>query len=126
MSPAVAVALVGVVLLVLGIVLVVQPARWAESIDHSDPQAMQALGGAVRVLMGLALVYGAAETAYPSGVNAFGIVLVAVGVMTLWVEPERFRSWIDRWLAGSLVLRLRVGGILSTIVGAFLVLAALG
>jgi hypothetical protein len=46
--------------------------------------------------------------------------------MTLWVEPERFRSWIDRWLAGSLVLRLRVGGILSTIVGAFLVVAAIG
>lgn len=126
MSPAIAVLVVGLVLACLGVGLVAQPARWAESIEHADRQAMQALGGAVRVLMGLALVYGADATLYPSGVHAFGLVLVAVGVMILWVTPERFRSWVERWLAGSLVWRLRVGGLLSTIVGAFLVVAAVG
>mgnify|MGYP001055416108 CR=1 FL=1 len=124
MSPALAVAFVGVVLLCLGIALVVAAARWAHAIDRADRQAMQALGGALRVLMGLALVYGADATRHPSGVHAFGLVLVAVGVMVLWVEPERFRAWVDRWLAGSLVWRQRLGGLLAVIVGVFLTLAA--
>jgi uncharacterized membrane protein HdeD (DUF308 family) len=124
MSPAIAVLVVGLVLLCLGVALVAHPAGWARAIARSDRQAMQALGGAVRVLMGLALVYGADATRYVSGVHAFGLVLVAVGVMTLWVGHERFSSWIEGWLAGSLVLRLRLGGLLSVIVGAFLVFAA--
>jgi hypothetical protein len=74
--------------------------------------------------MGLALVYGADATISPSAVHAFGFVLVAVGIMILSVTPERFRSWVERWLAGSLVWRLRVGGLLATIVGAFLVVVA--
>ena len=124
MSPAIAVLVVGLVLLCLGVALVAQPARWARAIARSDRQAMQALGGAVRVLMGLALVYGADATMYASGVHAFGLVLVAVGVMVLWVAPERFSSWIEGWLAGSLVWRLRLGGLLSVIVGAFLIFAS--
>lgn len=125
MSPAVFVAVVGVVLVLLGIALVVQPSHWAVSIARSDREALQALGGAVRVLLGLALVYGAKATAYPGGVHAFGLALVTVGVVTLWVEPARFRSWLDRWLAGSIVWRLRVGGLLATIIGVFLVVAAI-
>jgi hypothetical protein len=126
MSPAIAVAVVGLILVCLGAGLVAGAARWAESIEHADRQAMQALGGAVRVLMGLALVYGADATISPSAVHAFGLVLVAIGVMTLWVAPERFRSWVERWLAGSLVWRLRIGGLLSAIVGGFLVFTAVG
>lgn len=124
MSPAIAVVVVGLVLVCLGVGLVAQPTRWAEAIAHADRQTMQALGGAVRVLMGLALVYGADGTISPTGVHAFGLVLVTVGIMILWVAPERFRSWVERWLAGALVWRLRVGGLLATVVGAFLVVAA--
>ena len=124
MSSAVAAAVAAPVLVCPGAASAAQPARWAESIEHADPQAMQALGGAVRVLMGLALVYGADGTIYPSAVHAFGLALVAIGVMTLWVAPERFRAWVEKWIAGSLVWRLRVGGLLSAIVGAFLVVAA--
>jgi hypothetical protein len=123
-SPAIAVVVVGFVLLGLGLGLVAQATRWARVMATADRQAMQALGGAVRVLMGLALVYGAGATIVPRGVNAFGVVLVAIGVMTLAVAPERFASWVDRWVAGSLVWRLRVGGLLAMLVGAFLVFAA--
>lgn len=124
MSPAIAVVVVGLILVCLGVGLVAQPVRWAQAIAHVDRQGMQALGGAIRVLMGLALVYGADATISPSAVHAFGLALVAIGVMTLWVAPERFRSWVERWLAGSLVWRLRVGGLLSVVVGGFLVFAA--
>lgn len=126
MSPAFAVVVVGFVLLGLGLGLVAQATRWVRVIATADRQAMQALGGAVRVLMGLALVYGADATVLPSGVNAFGLVLVAIGVMTLSVAPERFASWIDRWIAGSLVWRLRVGGVLAISAGALLVFSVCG
>jgi hypothetical protein len=125
-SPAIAVVVVGFVLLGLGLALLAQATRWARMIATADRQAMQALGGAVRVLMGLALLYGADATVLPSGVNAFGLVLVAIGVMTLAVAPERFASWIDRWMAGSLVWRLRVGGVLAISAGALLVFSVCG
>jgi uncharacterized membrane protein len=123
--PAVAIAIVGFVMLSLGIGLVAQAPRWSRVIAVADRQVMQALGGALRVLMGLVLVYGARETRYPAAVNAFGLVLVVVGVMILSVSTPRFESWVDRWVTGSLVWRLRVGGLLSTAVGVFLVWAAI-
>ena len=125
MSPAVLVAVVGSVLLCLGLGLLTHAPHWSRALENADREAMQALGGALRVLMGLALVYGSHATDYPTAVHAFGLALVGIGVMTLWVDAERFRSWVDRWVAGSLVWRLRVGGLLSAIVGVFLVLAAL-
>jgi uncharacterized membrane protein len=125
-SPTVVIAVVGFVLLCLGLCLLAQATRWARSIAEADREAMQALGGALRVLMGLGLVYGAPDTDYPDAIHAFGLVLVAIGVMILWVNPSRFRSWVDRWVAGSLVWRLRVGGLLAIIVGTFLVWAAIG
>jgi uncharacterized protein YjeT (DUF2065 family) len=125
-SPGLVVAAVGSILLCVGIALVAHATRWTRLIAVADRDVMQALGGALRVLMGLALVYAARDTRYPEAVHAFGLVLVAVGVMILWVSPTRFRSWIDRWIVGSLVWRLRVGGALSIFVGAFLVWAAIG
>lgn len=126
MLSVVAIGVVGFVLLCLGIGLVASAPRWSDVITAADREVMQALGGALRVLMGLVLVYGAKATRYPAAVNAFGLVLVVVGVMVLSISRARFASWVDRWAAGSLVWRLRVGGMLSAIVGAFLTWAAVG
>ena len=59
MSPAVLVAVVGSVLLCLGLGLLTHAPHWSRALEKADREAMQALGGALRVLMGLALVYGA-------------------------------------------------------------------
>ncbi len=124
MSPVFVVAGVGVVLFCLGAGLVVQGRRWVEAMEGADSEAIQALGGAVRVFMGIGLLYGAKETAYPTGVHALGLTLVTIGVVILWIDPARFREWVDRWRAGSLLWRLRVGGVLSMILGVLLVSAA--
>lgn len=87
---------------------------------RTDRALLQASGGAVRIGAGLALLYGADATAYPAGVFLFGTVLVCAGVLVLAVSPKRFAGWIDRWLGGSMVARLRVGGLLAVLAGALL------
>lgn len=117
------VALVAVVCVVLGAALLVAPQRWARALETGNRAALQALGGALRVVLGVTLMYGARGTAYPVGVFAFGVALVGVGVAILWVDEARFSRWVDGWIAGSLTLRLRTGGLLSIVIGALLWIA---
>jgi hypothetical protein len=114
------VAVVGTFLMAFGLALVVTPRRASTVIARSDRGTLQALGGVVRVAAGLGLVYGADATAYPEGVFLFGAVMVAAGVMILVVDEARFSSWIDAWLRGSMVWRLRAGGGLALVAGGLL------
>jgi uncharacterized membrane protein len=118
------VAIVGVVLLVLGVALVAAPRAWERALATAHRPTLQAIGGGVRVLLGLALLYGARSSAYPTGVSAFGALLVAVGFVILWIDAARFSRWVDGWLAGSLRWRLRAGGGLMIVMGAILWAAA--
>lgn len=125
MSLVSAVAAVAGLLVLIGTALLVVPSRWARLTVSADPSAVQAMGGALRVLMGLALVYGAESTAFPSAVAAFGTVLVGVGVAILWVDPAAFARWLGAWTRGALVRRLRVGGVLALLAGLSLVASLL-
>ncbi|TFH30636.1 MAG: hypothetical protein E4H00_04820 [Myxococcales bacterium] len=120
MLAAAMVAFVGCFLVLMGFALVVTPRRWAGTIEHSDRATLQAYGGMVRVLFGLVLLYGAEASVYPEGVFAFGAVMIGVGVMVLCVKEARFSGWIDHWLRGGLVWRLRLGGCLALLAGALL------
>jgi hypothetical protein len=91
-----------------------------------DRELLQALGGAVRIGLGmLLLLYGADASPFAPAVRAFGLVLVAVGVVVLVVRTSTFCSWVDGWLRGSLGWRLRLGGALAAVLGSLLVVSVL-
>jgi hypothetical protein len=125
MDPAWPVAAVGSMLVVFGLLLIARTARATRAIATMDRALLQALAGAVRIGLGVLLLYGADASPYAPAVRAFGWVLLGVGVVVLVVETSTFGVWVDGWLRGSLGWRLRVGGALSVIVGTLLVTSVL-
>ncbi len=119
------VAAVGAMLAAMGVILLVRTERAALSIATTDRELLQALGGGVRVALGLLLLYGAEGSAYAPAVRAFGYVLLGVGVVVLAVKTSTFGTWVDGWLGGSLGWRLRLGGALAVITGVILVASVL-
>ena len=88
------VAAVGSMLIAFGLLLVARTARAAHAITTMDRELLQALGGAVRIALGMLLLYGADASPFAPAVRAFGLVLVAVGVVVLvavleWMNVAR-------------------------------------
>ncbi len=125
MDPAWPVAAVGSMLIAFGLLLVARTARAAHAIATMDRELLQALGGAVRIGLGMLLLYGADASPFAPAVRAFGLVLVGVGVVVLVVRTSTFCSWVDGWLRGSLGWRLRLGGTLAAVLGSLLVVSVL-
>ena len=126
MDPAWPVAAVGSMLVAFGALLLVRTARATRVIVTTDRELLQAIGGGVRIALGLLLLYGAEASPYAPAVRAFAWLFIGVGVVVLAVRNTTFRAWVDGWLRSeSLGWRLRLGGALSIIVGALLVASVL-
>jgi hypothetical protein len=119
------VAAVGGMLVAFGLILLARTQRAARSIATMDRELLQALGGGVRIGLGLLLLYGAEASAYAPAIRAFGWVLLGVGVVVLAVQTSTFNVWVEGWLGGSLGWRLRLGGALAIVVGGMLLVSAI-
>jgi hypothetical protein len=125
MDPTWPVAAVGSMLVTFGVMLLVATKRASTTIKTMDRGLLQGLGGAVRIALGLLLLYGADASPYEPALRAFAWILIGVGVVMLVVRSSTFSRWVEGWLRGSLELRLRMGGVLSIVVGAFLLASVL-
>ena len=125
MDPAWPVAAVGSMLVAFGVLLLAQTPRAMRTIATTDRELLQALGGGIRILLGVLLVYGADASPFAPVVRAFAWIFVGVGVVVLAVSTSTFSAWVDAWLRGALGWRLRVGGALSIVVGCLLIASVL-
>ena len=125
MDPAWPVAAVGSMLVAFGVLLLVMTKQASKAIKTMDRGLLQGLGGAVRIALGLLLLYGADASPYAPALRAFAWILIGVGVVMLVVRSSTFSRWVEGWLRGSLEWRLRAGGALSIVVGSMLVTSVL-
>lgn len=121
----VAIATVGAVIGVLGVVGFAAPRAVSRSLDgfKSSPSKIYGWAG-VRVLMGVILILGASGTASPTLIRFIGAVLVLKAALVPLLGIDRVRSILG-WLQARPPLMLRFLFLLVASFGAFLVRAAL-
>lgn len=77
---------------------------------------------AVRIILGIALILGAASSRAPRVIRILGTLILVAGLATPFVGPERARRVVDWWSSqGLLVMRAWAGFALAF--GSFLVWA---
>ena len=122
----VAIAVVGAVFGMVGVVGVVAPGAATGSLDAFKASPAKIYGWAsFRVLIGVGLMAGASSTAYPSLIRLVGAVLVLKAALVPLLGLDRVRSILD-WLQARPPYVVRSLFLLVALFGAGLVWAVLG
>lgn len=77
----------------------------------------------VRIALGVALIVAAPHIPMTRVIQAFGVLLIFVGAVTLFISNERVQSLVD-WAVSLSSNAIRVGGAIGLSLGAFLIYAA--
>jgi hypothetical protein len=100
-------ALVGLLILALGALGVVSPARLLALVARSQSQRGLYFIAAIRVVIGVALVLAAAGSRAPAFLRILGVISVLAGLATPFFGVHRFQAILSWWsLRPAVVLRL--------------------
>ncbi|MDH3729275.1 MAG: hypothetical protein OER77_17220 [Myxococcales bacterium] len=120
-----AIAGVGAVICVLGVAGLAAPTRISKGLDGFKSSPIKIYGwAAVRVLMGVVLILGASDTAFPTLIRFIGAVLVLKAGLVPLMGLDRARSILE-WLQARPPHLIRLLFLPVAAFGAFLVWAAL-
>lgn len=83
----------------VGALGVVSPARLLGVVRRLQSPAGLYLAAALRVVLGVALVFAAPTSRAPQVIRILGVFVVAAGLLTPFFGLERFRRLLDWWSA---------------------------
>ncbi len=87
----------GLLLVGLGGLGAVSPARLLDSVRRIQTPAGLYLAAAVRIVLGVALILAAPDSRAPELARVFGIFVVLAGLVAPFFGLERFRGLLDWW-----------------------------
>jgi hypothetical protein len=118
------VALLGLLMVLLGLVGVVQPARFRAMFTTMDSQTRFILAIVIRLSMGALLWWLADELRHPHVMRILAVIAVVAAVGVLVMGRNRLDKLIDWWLSRSDGL-LRVSALFAAAFGGYLVFVAI-
>ena len=89
---------------------------------YGDSLSLHFFGVIVRILFGVALVIGAAESKHPIVLQIFGWLTISAALVLSVIGRERFKSLI-KWSVKISPSFQRLMGILAILIGCFLIYA---
>jgi hypothetical protein len=90
----------------LGALGVVSPALLINYVRYFQTPSGLYLAAALRVVMGLALLFAAPASRAPEVLRILGVFIIAAGLLIPFIGLERFRRFVDWWSArGSTFVR---------------------
>jgi len=115
----------GFLILVLSASILVKPAVLFDLMGRYSQSAMlQVLAVVVRLILGIALIFAAPESRFPTVILVLGWLIIAVAVAFSLMGRTRFRVLVD-W-ALRLANRFgRLSGLLGVLFGGFIIYAVL-
>ncbi len=119
----IAVAILGGLIVILGITGVVSPGAFRSLLSGMAGQTTWILAVVMRLVLGTLLLMAADLLKYPVVINVLGWISIVAAVVILLMGPERLEKLIGWWMARSDAL-LRVGTLFAAVFGAFLVYVA--
>jgi hypothetical protein len=91
------VAVVGGILLLLGLVGVVSPAALTAFVSRWETPTGLHLAAGIRVVVGIAFLVAAGESRYPVVLRVLGWLILAAGVLTPFLGLRRFQALLEWW-----------------------------
>ena len=120
-----AIAFFGILMILLSVMMMLDPDKWSTGIlKFSQITYFHGFEIASRLLFGAIFVAFSEQTLYPSVMIAFGYLMVAVGVGLLIAGPSRHKQFAV-WSAKKFNKTFRPAGVVSTVVGVFIIYGAL-
>jgi len=90
----------------VGALGVASPSRLLDLVRRFQTPRWLLVAGALRVVLGVALVFSAPDSRAPELILVLGVVITVMGVATPFFGVDRFRRLLDRWSArGSAFIR---------------------
>ena len=117
------VGLLGALIVVLGVVGVVSPARFRGLFTVMPASTRYALAVVIRLAMGALLWFLADELRHPQVMRVLAVIAVVAAIAILVIGRARLDRFVDWWLARPDSL-MRVSGLFAGAFGAYLVFVA--
>jgi hypothetical protein len=95
---AIVAVVLSILIAVLGVVSVVAPNRLAALVRSFQTRAGLYTAAAIRIVLGISLVFAAPGSLAPGTIWIIGIVIFVAGLITPVIGLERFRKLTDWWL----------------------------
>lgn len=118
------VAVLGILIVLLGLVGLVQPARFRKMFSAMDSRTRFVLAIVVRLAMGALLWLLADELRHPQVMRVLAVIAVVAAAVVLVMGSGRLDRLIGWWLAQSDSV-LRVSALFAAVFGGYLVFAAI-
>lgn len=119
-----AIAVFGIVMVVISLVMVVKPDAWGQMIlKFVRIPYFHYFEILLRLVFGILFVVYADQTKFPLTVEIIGLVLLSVGVGLSFITPS-YHIRIAHWFVEKISKYLRPAGIVSLAFGIFLIYAA--
>jgi uncharacterized membrane protein YidH (DUF202 family) len=106
----------------LGALGLVSPSRILHVVRYFQTPTGLYIAAALRLVMGLALLFAAPASRAPEVLRILGVFIIAAGVVTLFIGLERARRLVDWWSAKGPAL-VRVQGAFALALGLLLAYA---
>ena len=120
-----AITFFGILTILLSAVMVIDPDNWSNGIlKFSRMTYFHGFEIVSRLFFGAIFIAFSEQTLYPTVLGAFGYLMVAVGVGLLIAGPSRHRQFAV-WSARKFNKTFRPAGVVSTVVGVFIIYGAL-
>lgn len=117
-------ALLGAILALFGLVGMVRPSTFLETIAGWPPGKRWTSAIVSRLVLGGTALAAAADTLHPPLVMAFGWLVLVAAIALLLIGPRRLDAMVDWWLRMP-AATVAFGFALGVLLGAFLVYTAL-
>ena len=115
--------LIGVLIFLLGVVIVISPARITDYLrKYKNHAALRIAAVIARLLIGILLVSQADSSRFPLVIKLIGGVSIIAAVV-LWLMGSRNFHRLMSWTLSRANLYMRAGGVIGVVLGAFIVFA---
>lgn len=113
----------GILIVVAGTTILIKPETIFYILrDNSNKPGLQALAVVTRVILGLLLIYYSGESRYPAVIEFIGWLSLIAGIVLAVIGRRNFTRLMS-WALSLAKPYGRVGGVLATAFGAFLIYA---
>ncbi|WP_316365608.1 PigN domain-containing protein [Candidatus Thiodiazotropha sp. CDECU1] len=113
----------GLLILLAGMIILINPETLLGPIrDNSDKPLLQVVAVVVRLILGILLVSESESSGYPIAIEILGWLAIVAAITLALMGRENFKRLMS-WALSLIEPYGRVGGVLASLFGAFIVYA---